>query len=133
MRDEKDEEEVVGGVRSRPEETAEDAGVEARDAAAAADMEAWRARRVSRARPGLEGDLGGTIVDPEWQETEGEMEPRGARACCPPWLGVRGERQEDLGTCDNSPTNPGALLAGKSKGGLNASIAPGVKEYSPGK
>jgi hypothetical protein len=107
-KEEKEEAEVVGGVRSRPEATEEDVGVDARDA----DMGDRRAMRVSRARPGLEG-LGGTTVDPESQEMEEEREPRRA---CPPWPGDGGERreEEDLGICDNSPTNPGALAAGKS-------------------
>jgi hypothetical protein len=105
--EENEEAEVVGGVRSRAEVTEDDTGVDARDA----DMEeACRARRVSRAKPGLEA-LGGTTVDPESQEMEEEREPRWAR---PLWLGERGERGEDLGICANSPTNPGALLAGKS-------------------
>lgn len=108
----------MGGVRRRPEvteeeEQEEDAGVDARDADAGME-EACRARHVSRARPGLEG-LGATTVDWDSQETEEEMEPR---ARSPPlWLDTGGERRQeddDLGICDNSPTKPGALLAGKS-------------------
>jgi hypothetical protein len=105
--EEKEEAEVVGGVRSRPEVAEEDAGVDVRDA----DTEDCRAMRVSRAKPGLEA-FGGTTVDPESHEMEEERETRRA---CPLWLGDGGERrEEDLGICDNSPTNPGALVAGKS-------------------
>ena len=109
--EENEEAEVVGGVKRRPEVTEDDAGVDTRDADMEEEQEACCARRVSRARPGLEA-LGGTTVDPESQEMEEEREPpRWAR---PLWLGEWGERGEDLGICANSPTNPGALLAGKS-------------------
>jgi hypothetical protein len=84
-------------VKTSPEAVEEEQEEEEPEVAAGnADTETWRARRVSTARPGLGGDLGRTmVVDVEWQETEGE-------------------RQEDLGICDNSPTNPGALLGAKS-------------------
>jgi hypothetical protein len=113
---------VVGGVRRRPEVAVDAAEADdVRDA----ETEACCARRVSRARPGL-GCLCGTTVDPESQERHEEMEePRWAR---PLWLGERGERREDLGICDNSPTKPGALAAAKSYEGLKVSIPPGVNE-----
>ena len=80
--DEKQEEDVVGGVRRRPEVTADDAGMDM-------DMEVCCARRVSRARPGLDA-LWATIVDPDSQEKEEEMEsPRWAR---PPSQCERGEK-----------------------------------------
>jgi hypothetical protein len=69
------EEQVVGGVKSRPEVTEEeeaDAEVDARDAV----TETRCARRVSRARPELKfACLGGTTVDPDSQEVEEEREP----------------------------------------------------------
>lgn len=71
--DEKQEEEVVGGVMRRPEVTADEAVVDAREAATDMDMEVCCARRVSRAKPGLEG-LWATMVDPDSQEMEEEME-----------------------------------------------------------
>lgn len=98
--EEKVDAEVEGGVKTWPEAVEEE---EAEGAAAGnAEPETCRARRVSTARPGL-GDLGRTMVETESGETGEEMErPLGER------------REEDLGICDNSPTNPGALVGGKS-------------------
>lgn len=124
---EKEEAEVTGGVKRRAEEDVEEeAGVDARDTGM---VVVCRARRVSTAKPGLEGLGAATTVDSEAQDSEEEREPRRAG---PPWLGGGGEGREDLGTCDDSPTNPGALAAGKSKGGwLKDSIPFGANEYSP--
>lgn len=99
--DEQNEEaEAARGVKTRPGAAAgEQQGEEQEEdeeeqgpavAVGNADTETSRARRVSTARAGL-----GDVVAPH------EME--------------EGDRQEDdLGICDNSPTNPGALLGGKS-------------------
>jgi hypothetical protein len=98
-KEENDAVDVVGGVERRPEVTVEEGTeVDARDCCA---------RRVSRARPGLDG-----FASPaREEEEEEEREPQWA---CPLWLDERGEIGEDLGMCANSPTKPGALLAGKS-------------------
>jgi hypothetical protein len=84
------------------------------------------ARCVSRAKL---DDLAGTTVEAADSEEEAEHMDV-------PRAGVgrkRGDRR-DLGTCDNSPTNPGPLACVNSKAGLKPSMVPGANEYSePGK
>ena len=88
------------------QETPEAVAVDGDAAAAPVTIDtAACARRVLMARPSAAAENleYPTMVDPESEETE--------RWCT--WRTTVGERQEDLGICDNSPTKPpGVLLAG---------------------
>jgi len=117
--EQKEETEVAGDAKKRLDDAMEDAEVEMGDAVIESS-----ARRVSRAS--RLDDLHGTTVEADPDEAEEHMdEPRGGS-----WCGL-GERREDRGTSDNSPTKPGPLACGgKSKGGLKPSMVPGANEYS---
>jgi hypothetical protein len=118
--EENEEVEEAGDAKTSPEvaeegqeeaEAAEKEGV----ALAAVDEAApavW-AKRVSTARQdengAAPGALGATMVDPDPQEIDEEMEPHEPRAWCRGLQPGREEKEEDLGICDNSPTKPGVL------------------------
>ncbi len=95
------------------------------------------ARRVSRARPNGEAATAGVVVGFEGTIVETDSDDP-AEDVEDPRVGVqprRGEkREDDRGTCENSPTKPGPFGWANSKAGLKPSMVPGAKEYSePGK
>ncbi len=111
--DEKEEAEETGDAKTRLDIT-DDAEVVACDALGdGCDC----ARLVSSARPRA---LDGTAVAVDPDDIEEDMDEPRSR------LGER-RRDDDLGTCDNSPTKPGPFPLAKSNAGLKLSIAPFAK------
>jgi hypothetical protein len=94
---------VAGDAKTRLD-AMEDAEVETGDAVTEAS-----ARRVSRARLDNDDGLCGTAVEADSDEAAEHMDnPRGGS-----WRGEEERRDDDLGTCDNSPTKPGPLAWGE--------------------